>query len=98
MEIPNGISKGESLVKGGKLIRVRVEFQGNRIKEIKITGDFFLHPEDKIEDIENGLKNVPIDGVRKKLDEMLRDTEYLGFTLDTLVQAVEEAWKRRKRI
>ncbi len=98
MEIPNGISKGESLVKGGKLIRVRVEFQGNRIKEIRITGDFFLHPEDKIEDIENGLKNVPIDEVRKKLDEILKDAEYLGFTLDTLVQAVEEAWKRRKQI
>lgn len=96
MEKQNGISKGESLVKGGKLIRVKAEFQGDTIKKIRITGDFFLHPEDKIDDVENGLKNVCVREVRKKLEEILKDVEYIGFTPETLAQAVEEAWKKRR--
>jgi lipoate-protein ligase A len=42
-------------VPGGKLIKVSLIEGNGRIQEIKITGDFFLHPEDSIEDLERAL-------------------------------------------
>ena len=31
--------------KNGKLIKIFVEFSGTKIKEFKLRGDFFMHPE-----------------------------------------------------
>lgn len=39
---------------GGKLLRVKVEFD-SVFKRVQITGDFFAHPEDGIEEIEKSL-------------------------------------------
>ncbi|MEM2112315.1 MAG: lipoate protein ligase C-terminal domain-containing protein [Candidatus Bathyarchaeia archaeon] len=47
--------KAEYKVEGGKLIKVQLAKKGNTIDKIKITGDFFLHPEETIEKIEGSL-------------------------------------------
>jgi hypothetical protein len=46
--------KGVSLVKvvDGKLLRTFVTFDDNKIFKVVLTGDFFLHPEEKISEIE----------------------------------------------
>jgi len=54
------MGKAEYKVKGGKLIRVQLYRRGNKIDKIKITGDFFLHPEDLIEELEKTLLNHPL--------------------------------------
>ncbi len=41
-------------VEGGKLLRVKVE-HGYILENVQITGDFFAHPEDSVEQIENAL-------------------------------------------
>jgi lipoate-protein ligase A len=38
-------------VPGGKLLRVKVDFD-EKISDVKITGDFFLHPEEGVSDLE----------------------------------------------
>jgi len=48
--------RAEYKVKGGKLIKVALEVEGDVIKSAKICGDFFLYPEDAIEEIERSLK------------------------------------------
>ncbi len=48
-------------VAGGKLIKVQLTKSGNRIQKIKITGDFFLHPEELIEEMESALIGRPLD-------------------------------------
>ena len=45
--------KAEYKVQGGKLIRIKLAQKGTRIEKIKITGDFFLHPETLIDTLEN---------------------------------------------
>lgn len=55
------MGRAEYKVKGGKLIRVHLTIENGKIKHIKITGDFFLHPEDVIEDIERALRGRPLD-------------------------------------
>ncbi len=44
-------------VAGGKLLRIKVDFDGN-INNIRIEGDFFAHPEDIVEKIENAIKGA----------------------------------------
>ncbi|MCW4026171.1 MAG: hypothetical protein NWE76_01645 [Candidatus Bathyarchaeota archaeon] len=48
-------------VQGGKLIKVQLEKSGNAIRKIKIMGDFFLHPEELIEELERTLEGRPLD-------------------------------------
>jgi len=49
-------------IPGGKLLCVDVEFSEGRIQKIKITGDFFLHPEETIDKIEASLVGVKPEG------------------------------------
>ena len=49
------MGKAEYKVAGGKLVRVQLIKKEGRIEKLKITGDFFLHPEELIEDLEKAL-------------------------------------------
>lgn len=59
------MGKAELKVVGGKLLRVSSVIRDGRIEDIKITGDFFLHPEDSIDDLEARLR-----GIRAQKDEV----------------------------
>ncbi len=91
----DGISEGKAIYKAGKLIRIKAEFEGEKIRKIRITGDFFLYPEEAIERIESSLKGLKISDVKEKLEEMMKDMEYEGISPEALAKAIEEAWKRR---
>ena len=45
---------------GGKLLRVRLSQTGERIDSVKISGDFFLIPEDSLPKLEKMLEDVPL--------------------------------------
>ena len=51
------IGKSELKVQGGKLIRVECDIheRSNNVMWLIITGDFFLHPEEAIEELEGSL-------------------------------------------
>ena len=55
------MGRAEYKVEGGKLIKVQLTAEDGKIRRIKITGDFFLHPEEVIEDIENALEGQILD-------------------------------------
>jgi len=55
------MGKAELKVPGGKLLRVSSTIKGGRIEEVRITGDFFMHPEDAIDELERRLKGVSSD-------------------------------------
>ncbi|MBU0757061.1 MAG: hypothetical protein KKF44_03270 [Nanoarchaeota archaeon] len=46
---------------GQKLIKLRLEYEDNLIKNIQIKGDFFMYPEEGIEDLEKELIGKEID-------------------------------------
>jgi lipoate-protein ligase A len=54
------ILRGEYKVQGGKLIRVLLEEEEGRIARIRITGDFFLHPEDTIFELAKALEGAEL--------------------------------------
>ena len=47
-------------VPGGKLVRIKVDFNPDEgiIESVKMHGDFFMHPEEFVEDIEQLLVNL----------------------------------------
>ncbi len=66
----DGVQKAEYKVAGGKLVRVQLSKKDGQIKQVKITGDFFLHPETFIENLEEAIVGYPID--EKKLAAFMR--------------------------
>ncbi len=95
MVAESGTSRGKAAVKSGKLIKVDAIFRGDVIESIKITGDFFLHPESRIEEIEERLRGRRVDEVKDIVTEMLGDAEYIGLSVEALTEAVIQAWKMR---
>lgn len=65
------MGRAEYKVEGGKLVRVQLEKIGNAIGKIRITGDFFLHPEELIEELERTLEGCLFD--EEGLAEHIRD-------------------------
>lgn len=65
-------------IAGGKLLRVKVDFNG-KINKVQITGDFFAHPEDVIEKIENSLNGMSLDTneteIQKKVGKVLEESK-----------------------
>jgi hypothetical protein len=78
----------------GGLIRIALDAD-ELIKDIRITGDFFIHPEEAIEDLEKTLM-----GVRTEEGELLRviknfyaekGIEAPGIEPEDLVEAIRKA-------
>jgi lipoate-protein ligase A len=55
------MGRAQYKVKGGKLLKVQLSQTGFKISKVKITGDFFLHPEALIEELEETLLGQPLD-------------------------------------
>ncbi len=93
MKVKNGILRGSLKVKGGKLIKCMIKLKEGKIKEIKISGDFFMHPEEKIEELEKALKGVEFEkeSIEEKLNEILRDVELVGIDKEDFINAIFSA-------
>ena len=61
VKVADGVRVIEVSHKAGKLIRVRAELIGDLILDLRITGDFFMLPEDAIPDLEERLKGTKLD-------------------------------------
>ncbi|MCD6474336.1 MAG: hypothetical protein J7K47_05485 [Thermoplasmata archaeon] len=90
MKVKNGILKGELKVKGGKLIKCTLELDEGKIKRIKITGDFFMYPEDAIEKLEKALQGIQFDEkeISRKVKEALNGVELIGATMEDFVDVI----------
>jgi hypothetical protein len=82
---------GVKKVKGGKLLKVLVIEEGGTIKEAKISGDFFVYPEEAIDEIEGCLKGADISRVREVLRDFAkrRTVRTVGFTLEDIAEIIE---------
>ena len=52
--------RGEYKVPGGKLVAAEVEVDGDRISRVFVQGDFFLEPDEALEDINAALIGLPV--------------------------------------
>jgi lipoate---protein ligase len=83
-------------IPGGKLIRVDITY-GRRIEKAVITGDFFIHPEETLLDIENCLVGVQVPINAEQIAGRIQDAigrqnaEVVGFTPADLAAVLMEA-------
>lgn len=92
------MGKAEYKVEGGKLIKVQLVKKGDKIEKIKITGDFFLYPEELIEEVEEALtgrllKESDLTTLVKTLVEK-REATLLGASPEDFVRCVMMAGEK----
>lgn len=83
-------------VTGGKLLRVQIEGSG-KISFIKITGDFFLHPEETLTEIEKKLRGMPFDTSVEDYAEVIAEVlyqtkaDFVGVSVQNIAETIFEA-------
>ena len=79
----------------GKLVRIRLKEDQGQIRSVKITGDFFLIPEESLRKLEKMLEDVPLrePELRLLVDRFFRGTgaQGLGVSSDDFVKAILSA-------
>ena len=93
-------SEAMEKVPGGKLLRIKVAYD-DKITKVDITGDFFAHPEECIEKIENQITGLPVDFKQKKFTECLTEFiernqyELIGIDAEAIIRVLKEALKQK---
>lgn len=80
---------------GGKMVRVRLKEEHGLIQSVKITGDFFLIPEESLGKLEKMLEDAPLreSELRLLVDRFFRGTgaQGLGVSSEDFVKAILSA-------
>lgn len=90
------IGFAEEKVQGGKLLRVRAEYE-DVIKNVQITGDFFVHPEDTVEQIERSLFGINKDVTELVIQEIVNDilaknnAQLIGIDSEAIARVLKKA-------
>lgn len=80
-------------VPNGKLLRIQADLDDDIINYIKISGDFFIHPETEIIEIEKLLVGIKIKDIIEKMDNFIKEKKIilvgfnpvdLGYALDKM--------------
>lgn len=82
----------ERKVPGGKMVRVRARYDANTVQDLELTGDFFVDPEDGLDELTAALEGRSIedrDALRSALDEV--DSRLVGVSNEDIVEALQEA-------
>ncbi len=94
MKPTHGTLSADYKVEGGKLLRVRLTTAPGaprRIAAITLTGDFFMHPEEAIEDLEAQLTGAPLEpeALRARVEAFYeRDVQVIGAGIDDVVHVI----------
>ncbi|MHA1300396.1 MAG: lipoate--protein ligase [Candidatus Helarchaeota archaeon] len=93
VKISGGVYVGEAVYKSsGGLIRVTLEIENDIIRDVLLSGDFWLFPTTKISELEKVLKGVKIE--KDRLNEVLNQffeknkIQSLGTTVDDFVKTI----------
>ena len=76
----------------GKLVKAKVRVEAERIAEIVILGDFFMHPEETLQKIEDALRGAPANEasiervISRKLTES--DAIIIGATANDIAKTI----------
>lgn len=84
---------GEYKTPGGKLVIVDFDVIDGRLRNVEISGDFFLYPEEEFAPLTNALEGVDADLDDESFAERIRidlhpDTELLGTSPEAIAIAV----------
>lgn len=87
---------GEFKTPGGKLVVVDFDLLDHRLRNVRVSGDFFLYPEEALDAITAALEDLPADLPEATIAERVHaalpsGTEWLGSSPAALAAAVRRA-------
>ncbi|GAB4109875.1 MAG: hypothetical protein Fur005_08250 [Roseiflexaceae bacterium] len=86
---------GEYKVPGGKLVVIDLDLIDDQIANLRLSGDFFLEPEEALDWISRALNGLPsntsIALIEERVARALEHTELLGITPNGVAIAVQRA-------
>ena len=87
---------GEYKTPGGKLIAVDFEVADEKLRDVSVTGDFFLYPEEALADLAGALDGLSVELSESEIAEqvraaMPRGAELLGSSPEAIGAAVRRA-------
>lgn len=84
--------KTHNIYKSKKLIKISLEYDEDSkiINSITITGDFFLYPEETLDELEVNLIGTKLgkDEIKQKIEKCLNGSEAFGFDSESLTDAI----------
>jgi lipoate-protein ligase A len=83
--------KEHNVYKSKKLIKISLEDTDSKIiSSIMITGDFFLYPEETLDQIEASLIGTKMDrnSIKETIEKCLSHSEAFGFDSESLTDAI----------
>lgn len=87
---------GEYKTPGGKLVVVDLMVEAGLLKNVEVSGDFFLEPAEALSDIVGALDGAPADSSEAELAALITarlrpEAELLGFDAAAVATAVRRA-------
>lgn len=86
------MKKTHNIYKSKKLIKISLEYDEDSkiINSITITGDFFLYPEETLDELEVNLIGTKLgkDEIKQKIEKCLNGSEAFGFDSESLTDAI----------
>lgn len=73
-------------VPNGKLLKIFLKDDGAQITELKITGDFFVYPEEQVEALEGALIGVALndEALRNRIESFIQTHSVTLFGVDVV--------------
>jgi lipoate-protein ligase A len=86
------MKKAHNIYKSKKLIKISLEYDEDSkiINSLTITGDFFLYPEETLDELEVNLIGTKLgkDEIKQKIEKCLNGSEAFGFDSESLTDAI----------
>lgn len=87
---------GEYKIPGGKLVVVDLERHEGRLRQVRVSGDFFLEPDTALADINAALEGLSADSEQAALTQAITDrlagnVDMYGITPEGVAVAVRRA-------
>lgn len=92
------VKHGEYKTPGGKLVVVDFNVDDGKLCDVRVSGDFFLYPEEALDSIRGALLGLPVDADRAEIARAVtialdEGVEMMGFSPDAVAIAVERGLK-----
>jgi lipoate---protein ligase len=95
------MKKIHNIYKSKKLIKISLEYDEDSkiINSITITGDFFLYPEETLDELEVNLIGTKLgkDEIKQKIEKCLNGSEAFGFDSESLTDAILGCLKEEQK-
>lgn len=85
--------KASQKVPEGKMVEIELEEDSGKIEKVRIRGDFFLEPPEKLGELEEKLEGLKTDAKQEEIKEKLQsvDVDMIGFSPKDVAEAFRKA-------